>query len=119
VVATARGLTDAQMRWRPDDRLMAIGAIINHLTHMEWRWVQGRYLMRPFPARTDEFDLDDSVTLMQLVDAYWRQAERTESIVRDAAVLGAPCLGDEDGRGPAHELLGFDTPITCAGFSST
>lgn len=62
VVATARGLTDAQARWRPDDRLMAIGAIINHLTHMEWRWVEGRYLMRPFPSRTAEFDLDDSVT---------------------------------------------------------
>lgn len=112
VVATAHELTDEQLRWRPDDRLMAIGAIINHLTHMEWRWVEGRYLTRPFPPRSNEYDLDDSVTRVQLVDAYWRQAQRTESIVRDATDLDAPCLGDEGGRGPAHELLGFDTPIT-------
>lgn len=35
VVATAEGLTDEQLRWRPDGRLLAIGAIINHLTHIE------------------------------------------------------------------------------------
>ena len=45
VVATADGLTDDELRWTPDGRLMPIGGIINHLTHMEWRWVQGRYLV--------------------------------------------------------------------------
>ena len=50
VVATAAGLTDEQLRWRPDERLIPIGGIINHLTHMEWRWVEGRYLVRRVPA---------------------------------------------------------------------
>jgi uncharacterized damage-inducible protein DinB len=112
VVATASGLTDEQLRWRPDDRLIPIGAIINHLTHMERRWVEGRYLARPFPPRTDEFNLVGTVTGEQLIDAYWQQAQRTESIVRAAEDLDAPCLGDEGGRGPAHTLLGFDDPIT-------
>lgn len=113
VVATAAGLTDEQLWWRPDDdRLLPIGGIINHLTHMEWRWVEGRYLGREFPPRTDEFVPPDGVTGPRLVEEYWDQAQRTESIVRAAEDLEAPCLGDEGGRGPAHELLGFDTPVT-------
>jgi hypothetical protein len=112
VVATTGGLTDEQLRWRPDDRLIPIGAVVNHLTHMEWRWVEGRYLGRPFPPRTDEFALADDVTGEALIEAYWQQALRTESIVRAAGDLDAHCLGEEGGRGPAHELLGFDRPIT-------
>ncbi len=45
------------------------------------------------------------------IDAYWQQAQRTETIVRAAATLDGPCLGDEGGRGPAHLLLG-SIPIT-------
>jgi hypothetical protein len=112
VVATASGLTDEQIRWRPDGKLIAIGAVISHLTHMEWRWVEGRYLASEFPPRTDEFNLDPSVTGAQLIEAYWHQAQRTESIVRAADSLDVHCLGDEGGRGPAHVLLGFDRPIT-------
>jgi uncharacterized damage-inducible protein DinB len=112
VVATTNGLTDEQLRWRPDDRLIAIGAIVNHLTHMERRWVEGRYAGSGFPPRTDEFNLDPSVTRAGLIEAYWEQAQRTESIVRAADDLNAPCVGDEGGRGPAHVLFGFDDPVT-------
>jgi uncharacterized damage-inducible protein DinB len=112
VVATAHDLTDEQLRWRPDGRLIPIGAIINHLTHMEWRWIEGRYAASEFPPRDDEFTLSGSVTGAQLVQAYWEQAQRTEAIVRAADDLDAPCLGDEGGRGPAHVLLGFDKPVT-------
>lgn len=111
-MATATGLTDEQLRWQPEHRLIPIGAVINHLTHMEWRWVEGRYLGSEFPARTDEFTLAADVTGAELIDAYWQQAQRTESIVRAADTLDAPCLGDEGGRGPAHTLLGFDRPVT-------
>jgi uncharacterized damage-inducible protein DinB len=111
VVATANGLTDEQLRWRPDNKLLPIGGIINHLTHMEWRWVEGRYLGSAFPPREEEFDLPNA-TGPQLIEAYWQQAERTASIVRKADSLEAPCLGDEGGRGPAHALFGFDRPVT-------
>jgi hypothetical protein len=111
VVATADGLTEAQLRWTPDARLLPIIGVINHLAHMEWRWVEGRYLGSGFPSRTEEFVVGDDVTGAQVVDAYWRQAERTEAIVRAAPTLDAPCLGDEGGRGPAHVLLGFDEPV--------
>lgn len=111
VVATAEGLSEEQLRWTPDGRLLPIIGIINHLTHMEWRWVEGRYLRSPFPPRTEEYLLGPEPTGEQVIDAYWDQAQRTEMIVRAAPSLSAPRLGDEGGRGPAHVLLGFPQPV--------
>jgi hypothetical protein len=113
VVATTAGLTEPQLRWSPDGRLLPLIGIVNHLTHMEWRWVEGRYLGLPFPARVpDEFAVDAAITGAEVIDAYWHQAQRTETVVRGAPSLDAPCLGEEGGLGPAHALLGFDTPVT-------
>jgi hypothetical protein len=111
VVATAKGLSEEQLRWTPDGRLLPIIGIINHLTHMEWRWVEGRYLGSAFPAREEEFFLAAERSGAQAIDAYWQQARRTERVVRAAPNLEVPCLGDESGRGPAHVLLGFERPI--------
>ena len=55
VVATANGLTEEQLRWTPDGRLLPIIGVINHLANMEWRWIEGRYLGRAFPPREEEF----------------------------------------------------------------
>jgi hypothetical protein len=111
VVSTTIGLTEAELRWTPGDRLLPIIGVVHHLACMEWRWIEGRYLGSEFPARREEFVLDAAVTGPSVVAAYGRQARRTESIVRDAPTLEAPCLGDEGGRGPAHVLLGFPTPV--------
>ena len=112
VVASTEGLSRDELTWTPDGRLMPIGGIINHLTHMEWRWVEGRYLASAFPPREPEHVVPDGISGPELVDAYWRQARRTTEIVRSAPSLDAPCLGDEGGRGPVHVLLGFDMPVT-------
>jgi uncharacterized damage-inducible protein DinB len=111
VVATVDGLSEQELRWTPGDRLLPIIGVVNHLTHMEWRWVEGRYLGSEFPSRHEEFSLGTEVTGAEVVDAYWRQAQRTETVVRAAPNLEAPCLGDEGGRGPAHVLLGFTEPV--------
>jgi len=95
VVATSTGLTEAQARWTPDGRLLPIIGVINHLTNVEWRWVDGRYLRLPFPARTDEFHPPDGASLNQVVTAYWDRERRTEEVVRSAPDLAAPCLGSE------------------------
>jgi hypothetical protein len=112
VVATADGLTDDELKWTPEARLMPIGGIINHLTHMEWRWIEGRYLASPFPPREPEFGVPEQTAGTDLINAYWRQGQRTERIVREAPSLDAQCLGDEGGRGAVHVLLRFDTPVT-------
>jgi len=111
VVATAHGMSDEQMRWTPDGRLLPILGVINHLSKMEWRWIEGRYLGSEFPTRHEEFRLDDGVTGEQVIGAYWEQSQRSERIVRAAASLDVLCLGDEGGRGPAHVLLGFAGPV--------
>jgi hypothetical protein len=111
VVATAEGLSEEQLRWTPHDRLLPIIGIVNHLSHMEWRWVEGRYLGSPFPPRQEEFTVAPEVTGGQVIRDYRDQALRTENIVRAAPSLNAPCLGDEGGRGPAHVLLGFEDPV--------
>ena len=111
VAATANGLSEEQIRWTPGGRLLPIIGIINHLTHMEWRWVEGRYLGSSFPSREEEFYLGPDVTGDQVIEAYWDQAQRPEGIVRGPPSLTIPCLGDEGGRGPAHVLLGFDEPV--------
>ena len=111
VVASARGLNEEQLRWTPAGKLLPIIGIINHLAHMEWRWIEGRCLGSAFPERGEEFVLGPEITGAEVIDAYWRQAGRTRAIVLAAPSLEVPCLGDEGGRGPAHVLLGFDRPI--------
>jgi uncharacterized damage-inducible protein DinB len=111
LVATTDGLSDAQSRWTPDGRLLAIGAIVNHVTRVEWRWIEGRYLGRAFPDRTDEFAVAADVPLEALSTAYWEQAQRTNEIVRAAPSLDVPCLGREGDWPPAHELLGVSQPL--------
>ena len=110
VVATVEGLSDKQARWSPDGRLLPIVGIINHLTHAEWRWIEGRYLGRNFPRRTDEFAAE-RIAIKGACAEYWAQAQRTDEIVRAAPSLDVPCLGREGDSPPAHELLGLDEPL--------
>ena len=110
-MAAAAGLTDAQARWTPDGRLLPIIGIVNHLAHVEWRWIDGRYLGHPFPPREEEFRVGRDVTLAGAIDAYAARASRTEEVVRGAASLEESCLGCEGSGPPAHVLLGLDQPL--------
>lgn len=113
VVATANGLDEEGLRWTPKGRLLPIIGIINHLAHMEWRWIEGRYGGAEFPPREqDEFVVASDSKSADLIEAYWQQAQRTESIVRAAPNLDLPCVGDEGSRGPVHVLFGYDEPVT-------
>jgi hypothetical protein len=110
VVAVASGLTEEQARWTPDGRLLSIVGIINHLTHVEWRWVEGRYLGREFPPRTNDFAAE-GMGIDEARAGYWARAQTTDEIVRSAPSLDVPCLGCEGEWPPAHKLLGLDEPL--------
>jgi hypothetical protein len=110
VVAVAEGLSDEQARWTPDGALLSVAGIINHLAHVEWRWIEGRYLGQPFPKRTDEFKAD-GIGIEHVCAAYSLQAQRTDDIVRAAPSLEVECIGREGDGPPAHTLLGFDKPV--------
>jgi hypothetical protein len=111
VMATTEGLTEQQLRWTPDDRLLPILGVVNHLTHVEWRWIEGRYLGRAFPPRSEEFRLPDELASAEVIDRYRAQSRRTDDIVRSAPDLTAPLLGAEAGHPPAHVLLHLDQPL--------
>lgn len=36
-------LDEIQARWRPDGKLTSILGVVNHLIHVEWRWVDGAF----------------------------------------------------------------------------
>lgn len=103
VLRSAEGLDEDQARWTPDGRLLPIIGIIRHLTEVEWRWTNGRYLQeevdpsggRPgqVPPGDEEFIVDRTRTLAEVVAAYRARGERTAEIVRSAPNLDAPCPG--------------------------
>jgi uncharacterized damage-inducible protein DinB len=103
VLRTADGLTDEQARWRPPGRLIPVIGVLNHLTHVEWRWIDGLYLREEVSRSEAEFDVGADVTLAEVVDAYRARAARTESIVRSAPDLDVACTGAD--RQPAPEGL--------------
>ena len=111
VVATSEGLSEEQVRWTPDGKLLPIIGVINHLTHVEWRWIDGRYVGARFPKRGEEFIVGPDRSIDEVVGAYWERSRRTEQVVRAAPSLDAPCLGREGTGEPVHVLLELSGPI--------
>ncbi len=94
VVSATVDLTDAQARWRPPGgRLIPLIGIVNHLTHVEARWIDGSYSRQPVERRSEaEFSVGTDRTLAEVVDAYAARAEKTARVVRGAPGLDAPCV---------------------------
>lgn len=101
VLKTAEGLTEEQARWTPAGKLIPVTGVLNHLTHVEWRWIDGRYLCQEVSRSEEEFVPTADHTLAEVVAAYEERAIRTDATVRGAPSLDAPCLG---GREPIPGL---------------
>jgi hypothetical protein len=103
VLRSVAGLNEDDARWTPEGRLLPILGIIRHLTEVEWRWTNGRYLQEPVdpsggrvgqvPPGDAEFDVARDRTVDEVVAAYRARAARTAEIVRSAPDLDAPCPG--------------------------
>jgi hypothetical protein len=92
VVATTVGLDEDGARWTPEHRLTPIIGLVNHLTHVEWRWIDGSYGRRRVSRSEAEFTVGRDRTLAEIVDAYSDRAQATERTVRDAPSLTVECL---------------------------
>ena len=55
VVRNLDGLGDDDARWTPDGALISVLGVVNHLTHVEWRWINGGMLGEPVSRSEDEF----------------------------------------------------------------
>lgn len=82
VLRNVAGLTDEQARWRPDGALIPLLGIVNHLTRVEWRWIDGWMRGTELPRHEDEFTPGPELTLVAAVAAYRRRADDTDAAVR-------------------------------------
>ena len=56
VIRKADGLSDEDARWTPDGKLISLLGIVNHLTGVEWRWIDGGMLGHDTTKRATSTD---------------------------------------------------------------
>ncbi len=91
VIRKVEGLSDEQARWTPDGALISLLGIVNHLTHVEWRWIEGGMLGQQTCRTEAEFAPGPELTVEAAVAAYRGRSVTTEDIVRSTP-LTEPCL---------------------------
>ena len=82
VVRDVEGLTDDEARWRPQGALISVLGIVNHLTHVEWRWIEGGMLGATVSRSESEFAPGPELTVADVLAAYRERAAATERVVR-------------------------------------
>jgi uncharacterized damage-inducible protein DinB len=90
VLRKASGIDEAQARWRPDGKLLSLLGIVNHLTHVEWRWIDGAMLGQPTSKDDDEYEPGPSLTMESAIAAYRARAAATDAAVREIGDPAAP-----------------------------
>jgi uncharacterized damage-inducible protein DinB len=93
------GLDEQQARWRPEGRLISLLGIVNHLSHVEWRWIDGGMRGQPYSRDEQEFHPGPELTVPATMAAYRARAVATDAFVRAAPSLAEPCL-----RGQGRDL---------------
>ncbi len=91
VVRKVAGLSDEQARWTPDGALTSLLGIVNHLTHVEWRWIDGGMLGMQTSRSEAEFTPGPELTVAAALAAYDDRATATDAAVRAMASMHLPC----------------------------
>ena len=95
VLRKVEGLDDVQARWTPDGRLISLLGIVNHLAHVEWRWIDGGMLGEKVSRSEDEFSPGAELSVVAAVAAYRARAAATDAAVRAMRSLAEPCQREE------------------------
>lgn len=85
------GLSEVDARWTPDGRLIPLLGIVNHLTHVEWRWIDGGMRGKKVSRSEEEFRPGPALTVDAAVAAYRERAVATDATVRSMPSLTEPC----------------------------
>ena len=88
------GLSHEDATWRPDGALLSLLGIVNHLTHVEWRWIDGGFLGHEVTRSEEEFWPGPELGVDAAVVAYRERAAATDAVVRRTP-LDAPCAREE------------------------
>lgn len=89
------GVSDDDARWTPDGRLISLLGVVNHLTQVEWRWIDGAMRGQDVGRSEQEFSPSRDLTVEAAMSAYRERAAATDAAVR-AMPLTQPCRWDED-----------------------
>jgi uncharacterized damage-inducible protein DinB len=89
VIRKVEGLSDSQARWT-DGKLIPLLGIVNHLTHVEWRWIDGGILGQETRSEA-EFAPGPELTVPGALAAYRERAAATDATVK-VTPLDQPCL---------------------------
>ena len=82
ILRNVEGLDDEQARWTPDGKLIPLIGIVNHLTTVEWRWIDGGFAGADVSRTEAEFDPGPELTLDAAVTAYRDRAAATDTLAR-------------------------------------
>jgi uncharacterized damage-inducible protein DinB len=107
VLRDVAGISDEQAHWTPDGRLISLVGILNHLTHMEWRWMDGGFEGADVHQSEDEFRPGPELTLEQAVAAYEARGAKTDGMIRSIPLteVGTGWAKDHDLRFIALHIL--------------
>jgi len=94
VLRKIEGLNEVDARWTPDGALISLLGIVNHLTHVEWRWIDGAMRGLETSRLEAEFRPGPELTVASAVDAYRDRAEGTDAYVRSTS-LTEPAKTDD------------------------
>lgn len=90
VVRKVEGLSEEDARWRPDGALISLLGIVNHLAHVEWRWIEGAMLGHEVSRSEEEFNPGPELRVGAALLAYRERAAITNEVVRSMASLAEP-----------------------------
>lgn len=90
VLRKAEGVSDPDARWTPNGALISLLGIVNHLTHVEWRWIDGAMLGAETSRSEAEFAAAPGLTIATAIVAYRERAAATDAAVRTMP-LTQPC----------------------------
>ena len=90
VLRKALGIDEEQARWRPDGKLLPLIGIVNHLTNVEWRWIDGAMLGEPTGKSEEEYTPGPELTMERAIAAYRARAAKTDAAARRIADLATP-----------------------------
>ena len=91
VLRKIEGLSDQDARWTPEGVLISLLGIVNHLTHVEWRWIDGGMRGQEVSRREEEFRPGPELTVEAALGAYRTRAAATDAYVRSVPSLAEPC----------------------------
>ena len=94
VVRKIDGVSDFQARSTPDGKLISLLGIVNHLTNVEWRWIDGAMRGANTERLEQEFHPGPELTVASAVAAYHARAVATDDYVRSTP-LSEPSRNDD------------------------